>query len=80
MPTQESLAGQQHDIVHIDEEWLQFERDVLKTRPLISGTVEQIRAAYAATSDDLGKAYPPPSDYAVRECTSLKTPDSPSSR
>lgn len=47
----------------ISDEWLNFERDVLGTRPLFTGTVEECRAAYKATSDSLAPQYPKPEEY-----------------
>lgn len=53
--------------MEIAEEWLALERDVLGQRPLISGTVEYVRAAYEATSQQLGALYPPPEAYDVKD-------------
>lgn len=54
-----------HIIMQIAEEWLSFEKEVLGTRPLFTGTVEECRSAYQATSDDLAPQYPKPGDYEV---------------
>jgi hypothetical protein len=51
----------------IAEEWLQLERDVLGQRPLISGPVDKVRAAYAETSTQLQALYPPLDAYRVRD-------------
>lgn len=51
----------------ISEEWLQLERHVLGRRPLISGTVAEVRAGYAQTSEQLQSLYPALDEYAVRE-------------
>lgn len=53
--------------VYIAEEWLALERDVLGKRPLISGSVEEVRAAYAETSTQLAALYPLPSAYDVSD-------------
>lgn len=53
--------------MEIAEEWLQLERDVLGQRPLISGTVAEVRAAYAQTSEQLQALYPPVDAYNVRD-------------
>lgn len=54
-----------YSTMNIAEEWLALERDVLGRRPLISGTVDEVRAAYAQTSESLGALYPPASAYNV---------------
>ena len=54
-------------IMFISEEWLVFEKEVLKQRPLFTGTVEECRTAYQATSDNLALQYPKPSEYDVNE-------------
>ena len=51
----------------ISEEWLTFEKEVLKQRPLFTGTVEECRTAYQSTSDNLALQYPKPSEYDVNE-------------
>ena len=51
----------------ISEEWLIFEKEVLEQRPLFTGTVEECRTAYQATSDNLALQYPKPSEYDVNE-------------
>lgn len=53
--------------MYIAEEWLQLEREVLGQRPLISGPVAQVRAAYAQTSEQLQALYPPLDAYRVRD-------------
>ncbi|KAF2280133.1 alpha/beta-hydrolase [Westerdykella ornata] len=53
--------------MYIADEWLALERDVLGQRPLISGTVAEVRAAYAQTSEQLAGLYPSPSDYPVKD-------------
>ena len=49
----------------ISEEWLTFEKEVLKQRPLFTGTVEECRNAYQATSDGLASQYPKPEEWEV---------------
>ncbi|KAL8728407.1 MAG: hypothetical protein Q9166_005453, partial [cf. Caloplaca sp. 2 TL-2023] len=49
----------------IAEEWLDFERDVLGQRPLISGSVGEVRAAYQTTSEMLKTQLPEIEDYNV---------------
>ena len=66
--------------IYIAEEWLALERNVLGKRPLINGSVAEVRAAYAETSEHLASLYPLPSAYDVRDGTyilSLKTCSSP---
>ncbi|KAI9661317.1 MAG: hypothetical protein M1821_009644 [Bathelium mastoideum] len=53
--------------LEISEEWLTFERDVLKERPLFSGTVEWLREAYEAASQQLAPTYPAPEEYDVED-------------
>ena len=59
--------------MEIAKEWLTFERDVLGKRPLITGTVEEVREAYRTTSDMLAAQYPAAEDYGVidRTCSLL---------
>ena len=54
--------------MQIAEEWLSFEKDVLGKRPLFTGTVEECRSAYQATSDNLAPQYPRPEEYEVDDC------------
>ena len=54
-------------MMYIAEELLQLEREVLGQRPLISGSVAEVRAAYAHTSAQLQALYPPPAAYRVRD-------------
>ena len=53
--------------MHISEEWLTFEKEVLKQRPLFTGTVEECRNAYQATSDSLAPQYPKPEEWEVND-------------
>jgi versiconal hemiacetal acetate esterase len=57
----------------IAEEWLALERDVLGKRPLITGTVDEVRDAYRETSEMLSALYPREDEYEVvdRECDHL---------
>ena len=43
--------------MHISEEWLTFEKEVLGKRPLFTGTVAECRSAYLETSDSLAPRY-----------------------
>jgi hypothetical protein len=52
----------------IAQEWLDYERDVLGHRPVMTGTPEEIRKGYQAASEQLGSHYPPASDYNVQDC------------
>jgi versiconal hemiacetal acetate esterase len=56
--------------MYIAEEWLNLEKDVLGQRPLISGSVDEVRAAYQETSESLAQLYPAIDSYEVvdREC------------
>lgn len=60
--------------MHISDEWLALERDILGHRPLISGSVSEVRAAYQETSNGLAKLYPEASSYQVRDCRWLGNP------
>ncbi|KAL8846946.1 MAG: hypothetical protein Q9221_007988 [Calogaya cf. arnoldii] len=53
--------------MQISEEWLTFEKDVLKQRPLFTGTVEECRNAYQATSDSLAPQYPKPEEWEAND-------------
>lgn len=55
--------------MHISEEWLTFEKDVLGQRPLFTGTVEECRNAYAETSAGLASQYPKPEEWEVNDRT-----------
>ena len=54
--------------MEIAQEWLDFERDVLGQRPLISGSVEEVRAAYETTSQMLEAQLPKAQEYNVVDC------------
>lgn len=56
--------------MYIAEEWLTLEKDVLGRRPLISGSVDEVRAAYQETSEALAQLYPSIDSYPIvdREC------------
>jgi hypothetical protein len=56
--------------MYIAEEWLTLEKDVLGHRPLISGSVDEVRAAYRETSEALAQLYPSIDSYQIadRKC------------
>lgn len=54
-----------HLTMHIADEWLALEKEVLGQRPLITGSVDEVRAAYQETSEALAKLYPSPESYQV---------------
>ncbi|KAJ5296298.1 Aldehyde dehydrogenase N-terminal [Penicillium atrosanguineum] len=51
--------------MYISEEWLALEKEVLGRRPLISGSVDEVRAAYQETSEMLAQLYPAIDSYQV---------------
>ncbi|KAA8647050.1 uncharacterized protein ATNIH1004_005733 [Aspergillus tanneri] len=51
--------------MYIADEWLTLEKEVLGKRPLITGSVEQVRAAYQETSEMLAQLFPSPDSYNV---------------
>lgn len=51
--------------MHIADEWLALEKEVLGQRPLITGSVDEVRAAYQETSEALAKLYPSLESYQV---------------
>ena len=51
--------------MEVAQEWLDFERDVLGQRPLISGSVEDVRAMYESTSRMLQDQLPKAEEYDV---------------
>jgi hypothetical protein len=61
------LCGRPNDKIYIAEEWLQLEREVLKKRPLTTGTVQEVRTAYDTISTILKPQYPPIESYQVNE-------------
>lgn len=54
--------------MEIAQEWLDFEKNVLGQRPLISGSVEEVRAAYETTSETLKAQLPDETEYNAFDC------------
>ena len=49
--------------MHISEEWLTSESEVLEQRSLFTGSVKKSRSAYQETCDSLAPQYPKPEDW-----------------